>query len=320
VSRWHDQSGNGHDAIQANASRQPLLVAGSLNGKPVLRFDGLNDKLGFTGTTHMTQFSLFLVINNHPGTPGNEGNIITFGAAGDYWYMGMAIPAYGSDTLGMAVTGVNFGWVRGGTPGLVAHDQWRNLSVVTTGTIWNTTLQWDGNDVPLFPGGSDGAISVPLGDATGSGGGIGGADGVPAGSILAKCDVAEILVYNVALSDSARRNIEHYLAMKYGLPWPSTGVVGHPKGNLPERFVLEQNYPNPFNPSTTIQYALPIRSHVTLTVFNTLGERVATLVQGEEEAGNYEVQFKASNLASGVYFYRLQTGSYVDTKKLLLIR
>ena len=166
VSRWHDQSGNGNDAIQANASRQPLLVASALNGKPVLRFDGVNDKLGFTGTTHMTQFSLFLVINNHAGSSGNEGNVITFGAAGDHWYMGMAIPDYGSDTLGMAVSGANFGWVRGGTPGLVAHDQWRNLSVVTTGTIWNTTLRWDGNDVPLFPGGSDGAISVPLGDAT----------------------------------------------------------------------------------------------------------------------------------------------------------
>jgi len=218
VNRWHDQSVNGNDAIQANASRQPLLVAGTLNGKPVLRFDGLNDKLGFTGTTHMTQFSLFLVINNHLGTPGNEGNIITFGAAGDHWYMGMAIPDYGSDTLGMAVSGGNFGWVRGGTPGLVAHDQWRNLSVVVNQTIWSTTLRWDGNDVPLFPGGSDGAISVPLGDATGSGGGIGGADGVPVGTILAKCDVAEVIVYNVALSDPERKAVEHYLATKYGQP------------------------------------------------------------------------------------------------------
>ncbi len=324
VNRWVDQSGNGNDAIQADASRQPLLVAGALNGKPVLRFDGLNDKLGFTGTTHMTQFSLFLVINNHLGSAGNEGNVITFGANRDFdhqWYMGMAIPAYGSDTLGMAGgVGIIFGWVRGGKPGLVAHDAWRNLSVVLNQTIWNTTLRWDGNDVHMFPGGFDGVISVPLGDATGSGGGIGGADGVPAGTILAKCDVAEMLVYNVALSDPVRRNVEIYLATKYGLPSTTTGVVENQKGNLPERFVLEQNYPNPFNPSTTIRYGLPQKSAVQLTIFNTLGQQVATIVQGEQEAGNHEVRFDASGLSSGVYFYRLSAGQFVQTRKLLLLR
>ena len=104
VSSWIDQSGDNNDAIQTNTSRQPLLVANTLNGKPVISFDGLNDKLGFTGSTVMTQFSLFLVINNHHGTVGNTGNVITFGASGGFghqWYMGMAIPEYGSDTLGM---------------------------------------------------------------------------------------------------------------------------------------------------------------------------------------------------------------------------
>ncbi len=111
-----------------------MLVADTLNGKPFISFDGVNDKLGFTGLTSMTQFSLFLVINNHAGSADNEGNVITFGVNGDsaqHWYMGMAIPEYGTDTLAMAVGGGTFGWVRGGTPGLVAHDAWRNLSVVT---------------------------------------------------------------------------------------------------------------------------------------------------------------------------------------------
>jgi hypothetical protein len=84
--------------------------------------------------------------------------------------------------------------------------------------------------------------------------------------------------------------------------------------------VLRQNYPNPFNPSTTIRYGLPHRSTVQLTVFNTLGQQVATLVQGEQEAGYHEVRFDASGLSSGVYFYRLSAGTYVETRKLLLLK
>jgi hypothetical protein len=71
---------------------------------------------------------------------------------------------------------------------------------------------------------------------------------------------------------------------------------------------------------TTILYGLPNPSHLTLTVYNTLGQQVATLVNGEIEAGYHSVQFDASNLASGVYLYRMQAGSYIATKKLLLVR
>jgi len=89
---------------------------------------------------------------------------------------------------------------------------------------------------------------------------------------------------------------------------------------LPGGFELAQNFPNPFNPTTTIRYALPQRSHVSLTVFNTLGQQVANLVNENQGAGDHDVRFDASALASGVYFYRLRAGEYAATKRLLLLR
>jgi len=90
--------------------------------------------------------------------------------------------------------------------------------------------------------------------------------------------------------------------------------------DLPSKFELQQNYPNPFNPATTIRYGLPARSHVSLSVFNTLGQQVATLVNEIQDVGYYDVRFDASSLASGVYFYRLQAGGFVATKKLLSVK
>jgi hypothetical protein len=91
-------------------------------------------------------------------------------------------------------------------------------------------------------------------------------------------------------------------------------------GSEPGSFRLEQSFPNPFNPSTTIRYGLPQRSSVTLAVFNTLGQKITTLVNETQEAGYQEVKFDGTNLASGVYFYRIQAGSFVQTKKFVLLR
>jgi poly(3-hydroxybutyrate) depolymerase len=88
----------------------------------------------------------------------------------------------------------------------------------------------------------------------------------------------------------------------------------------PTVFRLEQNYPNPFNPSTTIQYDVPSRTHVVLTVYSILGQRVAELVNAEKNAGHYETRFDARALASGVYLYRLQAGSFVQTRKLIVLK
>lgn len=89
---------------------------------------------------------------------------------------------------------------------------------------------------------------------------------------------------------------------------------------LPAQLALDQNYPNPFNPTTTIQYALPESGHIRLDVFNVLGQRVATLINGEQTAGFHSLQFDGSRLSSGVYLYRLQTGNQVITRKMLLLK
>jgi hypothetical protein len=92
------------------------------------------------------------------------------------------------------------------------------------------------------------------------------------------------------------------------------------KKGIPSTFGLDQNFPNPSNPTTTINYTIPTRSHITLSVFNTLGQKVAELVNGEKDAGAYEVTFDASALASGVYLYRIEAGSFVQTKKLVVVK
>ncbi len=88
----------------------------------------------------------------------------------------------------------------------------------------------------------------------------------------------------------------------------------------PTDYTLYQNYPNPFNPSTTIRFSIPEESFVTLKVFNSLGEEITTLINENIIAGNYEVEFDAADLPSGIYFYRLQTGSFVETKKMVLMK
>ncbi len=89
---------------------------------------------------------------------------------------------------------------------------------------------------------------------------------------------------------------------------------------IPGTFSLSQNYPNPFNPSTVISYQSPVNSHITLKLYDVIGREVATLVDEVKEAGSYEVKVDASRLSSGVYFYRMQAGNYVEMKKMVLMK
>ncbi len=89
---------------------------------------------------------------------------------------------------------------------------------------------------------------------------------------------------------------------------------------LPKVFALGQNYPNPFNPTTTIQYTLPHKANVKLTVYNILGQKVTTLVNTEQSAGEYSVKWDGALAASGMYFYKLNTGETSISKKMILLK
>ena len=97
-------------------------------------------------------------------------------------------------------------------------------------------------------------------------------------------------------------------------------IVSDDANDLPIKYELNQNYPNPFNPSTTIKYQIPELSFVIVKVYDVLGGEVATLVNEEKPIGNYEVEFDATGLSSGIYFYRLKAGDFVETKKMILMK
>jgi hypothetical protein len=98
----------------------------------------------------------------------------------------------------------------------------------------------------------------------------------------------------------------------------STGIEDG-KNQQPDVFQLYQNFPNPFNPTTQLSYTISQSGFISLKVFNMLGQQVAILYEGVQLPGTYQVTFNAAHLASGVYFYRMQAGSFVETKKMLLI-
>jgi plastocyanin len=90
--------------------------------------------------------------------------------------------------------------------------------------------------------------------------------------------------------------------------------------SVPADFSLMQNFPNPFNPTTQINFSVPENTHVTLKVYDSNGSEVATLINGNQEAGNHIVNFNASNFASGIYYYTITAGSFSDTKKMILMK
>ncbi len=113
---------------------------------------------------------------------------------------------------------------------------------------------------------------------------------------------------------------QHNVGFWYVYKQSTITEVEREEETIPTVFKLEQNYPNPFNPSTVIRYQIPVVSKVNFKIYDILGNEITVLVNEEKEPGYYEVKFNALNYASGIYIYRIQTESFVNTKKMLLIK
>ena len=121
-----------------------------------------------------------------------------------------------------------------------------------------------------------------------------------------------IYAFNVAGNSS-------YSSVAFDTTFNLTGIISH-YGELPNEYRLYGNYPNPFNPRTTIRFSLPRPGYVKLMVFNALGKEIATLVNQDLAVGTFTIQWDATGISSGIYFYRLQSGKYSETKKLALLK
>ncbi len=139
------------------------------------------------------------------------------------------------------------------------------------------------------------------------------ADGVPWSIIASDFDLD-------GRTDIAITSTSDSLYVLYNLGGGTVGIKDLDNEEIPVAFSLAQNFPNPFNPTTTIQFSLPQAGNISLKIFNLLGEEVKTLVNDFKQSGKHSVQFNANNLASGIYFYRIQAGNFVETKKMILIK
>jgi len=130
-----------------------------------------------------------------------------------------------------------------------------------------------------------------------------------------KADTLKELSITVYSGAFASESVVRYLEVLDHIMTSNEDELG-----LPKEFSLGQNYPNPFNPSTNIEFALPKQAVVNLKVYNLLGREISTLVSGRMSAGNHKIEFNASGLSTGLYFYRIQAGSFMQTKKMMLIK
>ena len=122
------------------------------------------------------------------------------------------------------------------------------------------------------------------------------------------------------IGSSSSTSIKNFAGFWFSQRSITTSIDRNTIKQLPTDYRMEQNYPNPFNPSTVIEFSIPHSCNVSLKVFNQLGQEIATLISEELHSSKYKINWDASGISSGVYYYQIRAGDFIQTKKLLLIR
>jgi photosystem II stability/assembly factor-like uncharacterized protein len=267
--------------------------------------------LAISGTVFVVAMETWALPPNYP----SSGIVVSSDNTHSYWDYNYGISGY-TDVTALAVSGTNlFAGTSGGVS--LSTDNGTTWAKIDSGLVKSyymiDTSKYYYYDIPAF------AVS--------------GRD------IFVVCDGAVYLstnsgTYWTSVNSGLTNDTVLALAVSENYLFAGTrksGVWRRPLGemitsvennrtNVPVHFSLSQNYPNPFNPSTAISFNLPSRSFVSLKIFDLLGREAATIVSEEMPAGSYLRQWNAAKMPSGVYFYRLQAGSFTETKKLVLLR
>lgn len=290
----NDESGNGRD--------------GSLNGGVMLTddrfgnsesayaFDGIDDRIDYPLLWSSNEAPAYLTMAawfNYAQTE-SEGKILYHGWTGEFQLLAIDDTAAGGVHL-------SSGWYFAHTaiaPNtwyfiVVTWEQGKKLSLYLDGELIDTA------SVPDEPLGIQASLYFPS---------IGSYNQSTGVFFTGKID--DIRIYRRVLTTGEIDTLFN----------EGTTDVEEIGSTVPEKFELLQNFPNPFNPSTTISFSIPEVSFVSLKVFNSLGEEIETLVSNELNIGNYKYDWNAENLTSGIYFYTLKAGSFVETKKMILLK
>jgi len=180
-----------------------------------------------------------------------------------------------------------------------------NAVIKTQSGVANASIYWS-TDTTL--GFTESTMQVTSGDTA-------------VGYIPAQND-STVVYYYISANSNSGRTVSKPLVAPAGFYkfLVENSVTQMTESNIPEDFYLSQNYPNPFNPGTKIKFSIPHSGIVSLKVYDILGNEVANLIDEEKPAGEYEVEFYAKELSSGIYFYTLRTGAFIQTKKMILIK
>jgi len=293
-----------NDAGGNDAGRAYLYFGGA-------SMDNVADVI-FTGETVLNRFGISIAAAgdvNHDGFADVLVGASTAGRA--YLYFGGTRMDNIADVIFTGETGGSAFGISAAAAGDVNHDGFADVIV---GDNWNNAGGYNAGRAYLYFGGPR---MDNLADAVFTGAAGSDLFGI---SVAAAGDVNHDGFSDVIVGATGNSAVGYQMGRAYVYAGGTTVGVEDKDNEIPAGYHLLQNYPNPFNPTTTIRFSLPQREHVTLKIFDLLGKEVGTLVEGDLAPGEHAVVFAGNGLSSGVYLYHFQAGTFVERKKLVLLR